>query len=175
MPTNLTISIKGSQKFIKGLTELDKRYRHPLEALTQARDYYLGEIQRNYDTQGSTFGEPWKPLTVATLISKWKRSIGPGGISGGQSMVQTGRMKRSFTATISRNLLVIYNNVEYFLKHQSKNPQDRRIFVFGRRNKTMVLPRRVMMKLDAIRRAKIVSFFGRWMRNNVKASFKTRG
>ena len=170
MATKLSITIRGDKEFLQGLTDLDGRLKTPFTSLTQVRDYYLTEIQKNYNTQGAYFGVPWSPLTATTLKSKeWFRKKGRSGIPA--PLVQTGLMKNSFWSSISRNSLVISNTAPYFMRHQSSNSKDRRINVFGRKGQSMTLPRRVMLKLDDARKATILSLFGKWIQDNIKMSF----
>lgn len=91
-----------------------------------------------FDSRGRAIGEPWKARKKAY---------------GWPLLERTGKMRRSFREKHSRLSAEVWNAVDYFKFHQSKAPRRK-------------LPRRVMMKLDAQRKNKIVKFFheGLWKR-----------
>ena len=82
-----------------------------------------------FNTRGAAIGEPWKPTRNPWPI-----------------LEKTGKMRRGFVSKAESKRAEVWNAVDYFKYHQSRAP---------RRN----LPRRVMMKLDEMRKQRIVKFF----------------
>ena len=93
-----------------------------------------------FDTQGAVIGEPWKPLDQATIRQKRQKGYPA------TPLIGSGRMRRSFSFTSTSQMVAVYNTTQYFRYHQSRKPRRK-------------LPRRVMLKLDEIRKQIIVKHF----------------
>jgi len=97
-------------------------------------------VDSNFATRGSLFGEPWAPR-------KDNKSH--------PLLELTGQMRRSFNQRLGPNYVEISNNAPQFKFHQSNKPRRK-------------LPRRVMLKLDEIRKTFIVKEFQAHIRSAIK-------
>jgi len=102
-----------------------------------------------FATEGSVIGEPWEPLSEATIRQKAKRGYPS------KPLVGSGRMKGSFRSVATPRMVEVYNTADYFKYHQSRQPR------------TTNLPRRVMMKLDMLRKQIIVKMFQKEINKNL--------
>lgn len=144
------ISITGITETNGLLIELNKRLENINKPLKQSGRLFLKAIQTNYNTQGKTFGKPWKPLKPATVRAKQKL-----GYLGAGPLNRTGTMKRSFVMKLGRQQVDITNHILYFKYHQSSAPRR-------------VLPRRVMMRMDRTRRTQIFKIFQKYIADILK-------
>lgn len=96
----------------------------------------------NFASRGSTFGEKWQP----------RKDNKPWPI-----LERTGLMRRSFNQRLGPNYVEISNSAQQFKYHQSNKARNK-------------LPRRVMLKLDEIRRRYIVKQFQVHIKDSMKKS-----
>ena len=96
----------------------------------------LKTFDMNFDSQGNTLGAPWKPRLEPY---------------GWPLLQKTGLMRHGFGAAFGTDFVTLYNGAPYFKYHQSSAPRKTR------------LPRRVMMKIDEIRRQQIIKYFQAWI------------
>lgn len=132
---------------IEGTKELSRRFIKIPENIQDSGDSFakigrevMLSVDANYATRGSLFGEPWPSRKTP---KPWPL------------LEKTGRMRRSFNQRLGRNYVEISNPTEYFKFHQSNKPRKK-------------LPRRVMLKLDEIRRRFIVRQFQLHIRASLK-------
>lgn len=97
-------------------------------------------IDANYASRGALFGAKWKPR-------KDKKSH--------PLLEKTGKMRRAFDQDLGFDYVAIGNTSEYFKYHQSNAPRKK-------------LPRRVMMKIDEIRKVFIVKTMQEHIRSSIK-------
>jgi hypothetical protein len=108
--------------------------------------------QKQFSSQGSELGTPWKRLSPK--YGRWKAQNFPGkGI-----LSKTGRMQKSFQSLTTKTETTHFNTAPYFPYHQSNA------------SRSTNLPRRVMFKIDQTRRQKIFSAFTKFL-NKVASHF----
>lgn len=90
-------------------------------------------VDQNYKSRGSLFGAKWKP--------RKDNKTHP-------LLEKTGKMRAGFKERLGPDYVEIYNTVDYFKYHQSNKPRKK-------------LPRRIMLKLDQVRKTFIVKEFQR--------------
>lgn len=159
---------------------LGRRLSNFGEPLGETGDFFLKDIQRNFASQGSWYGEEWKPLTAMTKLIKRVEGHPE------TPLVRTGRMRSGFRydkiTSGKYKGIVLYNRMPYFKKHQSPNEADRMIiptwawetdsgvtYDFGPKKP---LPRRVMLKLTKKNMVYTMTIFGDWVRRIFETALK---
>ncbi len=99
-------------------------------------------VDANFGSRGALFGERWAPR-------KDHKSH--------PLLEKTGRMRRSFNQRLGDDYVEIANSSDYFAFHQSAAPRKK-------------LPRRVMLKIDEIRKIFIVKSFQAHIRESVRGA-----
>lgn len=131
---------------IEGEKQLSRRFNSiPLDLEQLAKP--LGEIgtelmlatDANFSSRGSLFGEKWP--------ARKKNYAHP-------LLEKTGMMRSNFQKRLGPGYVEISNPTEYFKYHQSNKPRR-------------VLPRRVMLKIDQIRKVFIIKAFQRHLHKTV--------
>lgn len=130
MPFLLQMSLEGETQIDRilgisaaGVTDFSR-------PLNQSKTLILDRVQQNFDQRGALFGG-WKPRTMAY---PWPL------------LEQTGKMRKSFTGSVTPTQLTVTNTDPKFPFHQSNKPRKR-------------LPRRVMLKVDATTATTITKAF----------------
>jgi len=141
----IEIDVTGVKNVNEILISLNRRLKNINQPLKQSGRLFLKAIQDNYNTQGKTFGKPWKPLKPATIRAKQKL-----GYLGAGPLNRTGTMKRSFKMKMGKSEVIISNPTSYYPYHQSSAPRR-------------VIPRRVTMRMDRERRTQIFKIFQRYV------------
>jgi phage gpG-like protein len=141
-------------------------------------------VELNFAEKGNTFGKPWKPLAPSTIAhKKWLALKGKQGVKAEYAeeiLMRTGTMRNSFVYDVQKKpkgtQLVVRNKKRYFAKHQSTNPAVRTISLkdFTRegkaikgRPKKVVLPRRVMLNINAKTEEEIIKIGQLWLNNQL--------
>ena len=128
----LTFEVEGVEEVATMFRVADNKASNMSEPLQKSSGMMLKAFDMNFDSHGRTFGEPWKA-----------RQKNPGW----PLLEHTGIMKHSFDSSLGSNFVVLFNRAPWFKFHQSNKPRSTK------------LPRRVMMKVDEIRRRQIVKYF----------------
>lgn len=167
MSVRININIKGANKVVKDLSTFRKELSTNLPVpLDRSALYYLKTIDLNFRNQGKTFGEPWPPLSPATITEKKKLVAQGKARSIFTPLVRTGALKNSFGRVfLATNKVVIYNAQLYSVIHQYGATAK-----FNK--KTVVIPRRVLMKVDDERITQIVTIFSKWISSLVAKNIK---
>jgi phage gpG-like protein len=135
---NLNFEIEGEKQVSRRLERVGDEVQNWYPAFRDIGEdltgFFSGEV---FDTQGAVFGEPWQPLSESTKRQKAKKGYPM------TPLIRTGTMRKSFKSTATPKWVQVYNTTDYFKYHQSNKPRSK-------------LPRRVMMKLDEIRRQMVV-------------------
>lgn len=106
-----------------------------------------------FTTEGEVLDEKWDPLKPATIEQKRRLGVQhPEAI-----LIRSGKMQKSFRATVGKTEAVIDNTADYFQYHQSR--------LIARTK----LPRRVMMKLGEKQSAAVMKVFYTVWYNKVHA------
>lgn len=87
------------------LTRLVERLRHPKRALDEIGAQLVSSTRLRFVTQSAPDGAPWKPSARARR-------------QGGQTLSDTGRLRRSITARVTPRGLQVGTNVAYAAPHQ---------------------------------------------------------
>lgn len=115
--------------------------REPLE---EANKYMRKEIEKNFESEGATFGNKWKGLTPGYQGQKQRKF-------GSQKILQaTGAMRAAFVSKTTATVSTISNKAHYFKYHQSSAPRRK-------------MPRRVMMEITRTQQAEILRFFTKYL------------
>lgn len=99
-----------------------------------------GSVDVNFSSRGQLFQEPWKPRT-----RPYPHPI----------LEKTSKMRRNFKQKLGNDYVEIFNPTPYFKYHQSNKPRKK-------------LPRRVMLKIDKIRKVFIQKEFQKHIRSVLK-------
>lgn len=106
-------------------------------------------VDDNFSSRGALFGSPWKPRVPqyrgGMRVDTWPL------------LEKTGRMRRAFAQNLGPDYVEIFNPTDYYKYHQSNKPRRK-------------LPRRIMLKLDEIRKTFIVKEFQEHIRRALKDS-----
>jgi len=138
---SIGFSIEGVGELVSDFVFIGKQLKNFSQPLKKSNSLLRRAIDVNFKSEGTEFGEPWKPLSPVTLKQKSRLRFGQK-----QSLVRTGKMKRGFGSKLSTNNLEIFNPTSYFPFHQSNKPRKK-------------LPRRIMLKIDEKRRNEILRQF----------------
>ena len=101
-----------------------------------------------FDTEGAEIDEQWSPLKKAYALRKAKKYPGTG------TLEATGNMRHGFQSKFDSSSAKIWNAMEYFKYHQSKEPRIK-------------LPRRVMMKLTENLRETVIKNFQQYFQESI--------
>ena len=85
------------------------------------KDFQLKEVQKNFNSEGGTIGEKWKPLKPKTIAQRVALGYGAGPI-----LQRSGKLKKSIKQkSLSNNRLEVGSDSKYYEFHQlgtKKNP-----------------------------------------------------
>lgn len=132
---------------LEGGTEMSRRFNKIPQEIGNTKPLFFRigrevriSVDSNFSSRGALFGQPW-----AKRKDNKSHPI----------LEKTGRMRRSFNQRLGDNYVEISNSAQQFKYHQSNKPRRK-------------LPRRVMLKLDEIRRRYIVKTFQQHIRESLK-------
>jgi len=174
------VQVEGVEELQKKLNSLKGKMKRHHRVLQRAGIFLKSDIRENFESMGSHWGVNWAPLSETT--KKIKKALGYGNKP---PMVRTGALKEGFVYQIQdstgKGVMEVYNIMPYFVKHQSSNSVDRRIFpasvtkdgkVYVKRNAEMMpLPRRVMLKLTKDAAEEIKAQYKMWVLEKIKDTF----
>ena len=132
----ISIDIEGEKQLAAGFLRVERGFESFRKPLQKSNALLRRAIDINFNFAGREFGKPWQRLKKATVKQKGSSRI----------LERTGEMRRSFKSDLTNNQLLIRNRKSYFRFHQSNQPRTK-------------LPRRIMMRIDAKRRAEIIRQF----------------
>jgi phage gpG-like protein len=130
----LNFSIEGEKQVSRRFNQIPDDIGDFKEPLRRIGAELKSAVDTNFSSRGSLFGEPWKPRA---RNYPWPL------------LEKTGTMRNSFTDRLGPGYVEIMNTSDYFKYHQSNKPRS------------SGLPRRVMLKIDQIRKTFIVKEFQR--------------
>lgn len=133
----VTFEVEGVEEVAAMFIDAGDRADDMRPPLQSSATMMLKAFDLNFDSHGREFNEPWK-----------RRQRDPGH----PLLEDTGEMKAGFDKRFGSDFVVLFNLKEYFKYHQSKKPRTTR------------LPRRVMMKIDEIRRRAIIKYFHEYIK-----------
>ena len=123
---------------------------------------YLKTISTNFNNQGKTFGEPWPPLSPATIADKKRLVLKGRAISATRPLVRTGKLKTGFGRVVNRNNeAYIYNAQSYALIHNEGGSTSYK-------GRTVTIPKRVLAEVDNERINIVADIFSKWFDMIVK-------
>lgn len=138
----LSGTLEGGQELSRKFIKMPDNISNWKAPLFRSGREVMVSIEQNYAARGAVFGERWVP----------RKDNKPHPL-----LEKTGRMRRSFHPRMGPDYVEISNSAEQFRYHQSIAPRKK-------------IPRRLMMKLDEIRRRFIVREFQRHIRQAWKES-----
>lgn len=161
----ITTNTLGARNKLRTLESSLKDFKEPLSLV---RNYMQRRIRMNFQNNGSTFREPWRPLEKSTMeFKEWmarKGLISAGNVD--RILRATGEMEQSFVFRVRKNALIISNTSPHFIKHQAEDGRSR--VITNWHGKRVTLPRRVMMKFEEQERRHALAIFNGWLGRNVK-------
>lgn len=137
----LKVDIEGEKQLSRRLITIPKNIGNFKKPLFRIGGEVRGSIDTNFSGRGSLFGR-WVP----------RKDNKPHPI-----LEKTGKMRANFKQNLGPYYVEIYNPTPYFKYHQSNKPRKK-------------LPRRVMMKIDNIRRSFIQKEFQRHIIESMRNS-----
>ena len=137
----LKVDIEGEKQLSRRLITIPKNIGNFKKPLFRIGGEVRGSIDTNFSGRGSLFGR-WVP----------RKDNKPHPI-----LEKTGKMRSNFKQNLGPYYVEIYNPTPYFKYHQSNKPRKK-------------LPRRVMMKIDNIRRQFIQKEFQRHIIESMRDS-----
>lgn len=142
MSLQLSWSIDGSKELSRVLNGIGEGIKDWRPAFKEAGDT-LADIFSDdvFTSEGGVIGERWPALKPAYLAQKVKAGYPA------DTLIRTGKMKRSFKNTFSATSAEVTNSTAYFKYHQSNKARSSN------------LPRRVMMKLGENQKQLVVKVF----------------
>lgn len=136
----LEFSIEGETVLLRKLQGVEQEFKDWTPEFRKVGNMLAKTFKDNFQSEGGMLGKPWQPLAAKTL--REKRRLGyPDDI-----LVRTGKMRDSFRSEANATFVDIWNEMPYFVYHQSNQPRKK-------------LPRRIMMRLDEQRKQAIVKIF----------------
>lgn len=148
MSLAIRVEVTGDQATIQGLDQLGSelvKMDVAMESIGESlTDYFAGQA---FASQGGVYGEVWQALSETYQIYKatghttldqkrWRDTTNTNTYPGRGPLVKTGDMQQGFDYEADSDSVTIFNDVEYFVYHQSDEPRDSN------------LPRRVMMAIN---------------------------
>jgi phage gpG-like protein len=145
----LSWSIEGVTQLSRRLEGLSANTKNLTVPFRKSADTLIRTFSRDvFSTQGAAIGEKWKRLSPYTVAQKARQGYPS------DTLIRTGKMRRSFTSIVASDQAVVYNTAPYFKYHQSNKPRTK-------------IPRRVMMKLGEIQRQQVVKIFQRYLQEQL--------
>lgn len=141
MVVQLSWSIEGEKQISRRFNTISNDLGDFRLPLTRIGTELKGAVDSNFSSRGVLFGEKWAPR-------KDKKTH--------PLLEKTGAMRGAFDKRIGPGFVEIFNPTDYFKYHQSNKPRKTR------------LPRRVMLKIDDIRKVFIVKEFQRHLQNVIR-------
>lgn len=158
MSVNVTIKVSGIGELIRDYTKFRKDMRDNMVVpLDESAVKYLKVIHVNFNNRGKTFGDPWPPLSPATIAEKRRLTAQGRSIAINKPLVRTGRLERGFgrQSKKSTNESYVYNTQSYAIVHQ----EGATVSYHGRNVK---VPRRVLAEVDDERIKMVTAVFTNW-------------
>jgi phage gpG-like protein len=140
MTVQLSWSIEGEKQISRRFNKIPKDMGNMSVPLFKIGRELRKSVDENYSQRGSLFGAKWEPRKDN------KRH---------PLLEKTGKMRRGFQQRIGEGYVEIYNVEDYFKYHQSNKPRTR-------------LPRRLMLKIDDIRKTFITKEFQRHIQKRLR-------
>jgi phage gpG-like protein len=157
----ISVNIQGIPDVNYSLKQLISSVKNPTEPLISSSKEYLDTIKENFDSNGQTFGKPWKPLSEATISIK--RALRKEGKSMGveKPLYRTGLLRRSFNFDLFNNTVSqIFNAQDYAKLHNEGGTAE-----FN--GKTVRIPRRILAAIDDTRREMVAKYFDTWIEKRI--------
>jgi phage gpG-like protein len=138
----LDVKITGNREIEKELQSVGVKINDLTVPLLSASKIYMQKIKQNFTNNGRTFGEPWKPLSPATISIKRRLYNKGNSIAIEKPLVRKGLLRNSFGYDVTgKKTVAFFNTAPYASIHQ-----DGATTRF--RGKFVTIPRRVLIKLD---------------------------
>lgn len=107
---DVSLSVRGLRENIRAIEDMEKRLGNLEPAWTVAAQLMIRFIDDRFATGTDPSGNPWEPLSDATLLSRRGSTA--------TILVDTGRLRNSITAFHDGNTLKFGTNVVYAAVHQ---------------------------------------------------------
>ena len=131
MVLKLSFSVEGEKQVSRRLNMVADHVKDFDVPLRNIGKELLRSVDSNFSSRGALFGARWAP----------RKDNKPHPI-----LEDSGAMRRGFKDNLGEGYVEIYNIEDYFKYHQSNQPRKK-------------LPRRLMLKIDDIRKTYIVKQF----------------
>lgn len=135
----LGFSIEGEKQLSRKLNIIPGQLGDLTNVFTNIGQEVKDAVDKNYSSRGSLFGSKW--------VARKDKKTHP-------LLELTGAMRGAFEFNANNDYVEIFNTSDYFAYHQSNKPRRK-------------LPRRIMLKLDQIRKQFIVKEFQRHIQRTI--------
>lgn len=137
----ISFGIEGTRELSRNLMGIAQTARDWTPAFAKSGEDLIEFFSYDvFESEGQAVDAPWQELSPQYAKAKTRKYPDAG------ILQATGTMRQSFMQRFDATSLVIWNAVEYFKYHQSKQPRTR-------------LPRRVMMRLTEDLKQMVVKNF----------------
>lgn len=162
MSSTINITITGDKETIKTLQALDNEFKNALVPLDRSSRKYLKDIALNFKHDGAVFGEKWPKLHPATIAEKRKLYKEGKSLGVEKPLLRTGALREGFRFTMQgQNISIISNIMSYAGFHNEGGTTTWH-------GKTVKIPRRVLMAVDATRINMVARTFTDWINELIK-------
>jgi len=156
MKINVNVEgIDNVNNALKGIRNELKDFSIPL---IKSGDYYIQEIQQNFEEEGTRFGAGWEPLKDRTIQEKIKLFSEGKAIAITKPLIRSGFLKDSFLWSLPNNFNLLITSIASYanLMHQG-----------GINDKGFKVPARTITKIDDTREQKVLGFFENWINEKI--------
>ena len=131
MPITISFEVEGEQQLKRRMKMVVYSTVNLDVPLRKIGAEMLKSVESNFDSRGKLFGAKWEP----------RKDKKPWPL-----LQKTGAMRAGFKDNYGEGYVEIYNVADYFKYHQSNKPRKK-------------LPRRIMLKIDQVRKVFIIKAF----------------
>ena len=160
--TTIQITVSGVNELVADYSKFRFDMKNNMTIpLDESAAKYLKVLSANFLSRGATFGEPWAPLSEATIRDK-KKLMSEGNAISTTPLVRTGALKKGFGRELrGLNEAFLYNTQNYAILH---NEGGSAMY----NGKRVTIPKRVLAEVDTERITMVASVFTNWFNKIVK-------
>jgi hypothetical protein len=145
----LKIRAHGTRDVVRRLTVISERSENVIPAWPAVAEVVADEVARGFNTQGASFGEPWRPLAPSTLAGK----------TGPAPLVETGRLRRLLTGKTLPVMRMTPDSLVVGTVDRIARFQHRGTHRDGRQH----IPPRTLIKVTGVMKKRVTSVLADWV------------
>ena len=116
---SITVRLQGDKALQRKISKFHNKLKNPKKILKESGELLVKNYQTNFQTEGSTLGSKWKPLSAFTTAQKIRLGYG-----GKKILERTGKLMKSIKILILNKFLVkVGSKLDYYRYHQSAAPR----------------------------------------------------